>query len=217
MKLERYVEIKGRIRCQTGLRIGGSKEQALEIGALENPIIRHPISGLPYIPGSSLKGKIRSLLEQRHSPQSQRTGEPCGCGECLVCRIFGCSDVRAGKQPTRILFRDCNLTPESEELLKSARDQKGINFSEVKTEVRIDRRTGKAADRTLRTQERVPEGSEFQFLVHLRVFSGDNVDEMRQFIREGIDLLENDYLGGSGSRGYGKVKFMNLTFDGEPF
>ena len=117
-KLLYYRRFEGTLTALTGLRIGGSKE-SIEIGGLENTIIRHPITDLPYIPGSSIKGKMRSLLEQKLG-KVQSTGEPCGCGrpDCQVCRIFGPhKNVRHTLGPTRILVRDAALTPECENQL----------------------------------------------------------------------------------------------------
>lgn len=215
MKLNRHVEIKGTLICETGLRIGGEKG-SLDIAILDNPIIRHPLTGEPYVPGSSLKGKVRSLLEMTYSTRSQQTGRPCDCGECRVCKLFGCGDVKNTKEPTRIIFRDAALTKESREELEKARVEKGINFSEVKTEVQMDRKTNTVQRGGLRNMERVPAGTEFAFRASLRVFEGDDMAAVRGFLREGFALLEKDYLGGSGSRGYGKVRLDGLTFDGQP-
>jgi CRISPR-associated protein Csm3 len=87
---------------------------------------------------------------------------------------------------------------------------------EVKTENIIDRRTGIAAQRGLRTQERVPPGAKFQLHLSLRVFQGDDDKKFIGWIREALSLLERDTLGGSGTRGYGWVKIENLTIDGKP-
>src|SRR3989338_11494456 len=62
MKFIRYKTITGIMQCVSGLRIGGSKD-TIEIGGMDNPIIRNPLDKFPYIPGSSIKGKMRSLLE----------------------------------------------------------------------------------------------------------------------------------------------------------
>jgi len=207
--------ISGTLTCKTGLRIGGSKDD-IEIGGMENPIIRHPITDLPYIPGSSIKGKVRSLLEYKYGrrdrngrPKGERdedNGEPCECGQCMVCRVFGPhKNVRHSLGPTRILVRDAHLTEESEAKLKHMREEKGLVYAEVKTENIIDRRTGIAADKGLRTQERVPADTQFKYEIAVRIFDGDDEKKIMDFVNEGLDLLEADYLGGSGSRGYGKI------------
>ncbi|MGO9569894.1 MAG: type III-A CRISPR-associated RAMP protein Csm3 [Desulfomonilaceae bacterium] len=190
------LEVKG-----SGLRIGGSKE-VVGIGETDNPIIRHPITHRPYVPGSSVKGKIRSLLELKYRPHSQETGMPCNCGTCFVCKLFGCGESRNLQSPSRLVFRDCQPT---EKTLQEW-DQAGVD-SEVKTEVLIDRTKGLSYGRIgPRTMERIPAGSTFDFAVSLRLFEGDDTKELFSKISEGFQLLEKHYLGGSGSRGYGEVE-----------
>jgi CRISPR-associated protein Csm3 len=214
MKINNFVSITGTIHCVSGLRIGGTKEGIIEPGGTENTIIRHPITGLPYIPGSSLKGKMRSLLELDKSTGSQinQDGKPCKCGKCLVCKIFGSHGVE-NKEITRILVRDCPLTENSEAVLRAAQEEKGLNFTEIKSENIINRKSGMAADKGLRTQERVPAGTEFSMQLMLKFFENDNSEEMIAFVKKGLDLLQKDYLGSSGSRGYGKIEIKNLTIE----
>ncbi|RJX27658.1 MAG: type III-A CRISPR-associated RAMP protein Csm3 [Dethiobacter sp.] len=215
MKLEKHVVIRGIIFCDTGLRIGGSKDD-IEIGGMDNPIIRHPVTGLPYIPGSSLKGRMRSLLELKYAERTQQTGQPCSCGRCLVCKIFGTHKARESHLgPTRIIVRDASLTPESLDELKGSNQEKGIYFSEVKYENLVDRKTGKAEHP--RPNERVPAETKFHFEIVLRIFEGDNEKEILDFVKEGLALVQKEYLGGSGSRGYGKVRFINTSVDDNPF
>lgn len=211
--LDKYQIISGTIICETGLRIGGSTEN-IEIGGMENLIIRHPLTDEPYIPGSSLKGKVRSLLEYQHGRRDRRgqnkgeggrdNGEPCECGRCMVCRVFGPHKNPSHQLgPTRALFRDATLTEESRTVLLEAQQSRGVMFAEVKTENLVNRLTGTAEHP--RTQERVPSGTEFEFEISVRIFEGDK-DEVMGFLEEGLALLQQDYLGGSGSRGYGKVR-----------
>ena len=203
------------MNCETGLRIGASKEEAGP-GEIDNPIIRHPITRLPYIPGSSLKGKLRSLLESVYSEKAQETGNPCDCGDyenCDVCRLFGCGDQKKTTQPTRLLFRDCFLTEESENVLKQASEDSGIFYSEIKQEIRIDRKAGNAKRGGLRSVERVPADTMFNIELMMRVYEGDDVEHHKKKIEEAFGMLENDYLGGNGSRGYGKVSFSEIKFE----
>ena len=206
LKLLKYVPIRGTLTCKTGLRIGGSKED-MEIGGMDNPIIRHPLTKVPYIPGSSLKGKLRSLLEYKYG-KIQANGEPCGCAQedCLVCRVFGPhkrADHNLG--PTRLIVRDAAMLPEWVERLEPLREE-GLLYSEVKSENWIDRRTGVAGRGGLRTQERVPAGAQFELNLSVRIFEGDDEEKILGFIQEGLDMLQQDTLGGSGTRGYGWVE-----------
>jgi CRISPR-associated protein Csm3 len=114
------------------------------------------------------------------------------------------------RECTRLIFRDCPITPESAKQLADALP--GL-FVEVKTEIAMDRNRGATTSGSLRQQERVPGGTEFRFEVVLRVFEGDDVKAHLSRLAEAIDLLEKEYLGGSGTRGYGKVRF--LTADGK--
>ncbi|OGW10978.1 MAG: type III-A CRISPR-associated RAMP protein Csm3 [Nitrospinae bacterium RIFCSPLOWO2_12_39_15] len=210
MKISKFIAITGIIHCESGLRIGGTKEGIVEPGGSENTIIRHPITSLPYIPGSSIKGKMRSLLElDAASGANIDSGKPCGCGTCLVCKVFG-SHAMINKEITRILVRDCAITEASESLLRTTQEEKGLNFAEIKSENIIDRKTGIAANKGLRTQERVPAGTEFKMNITLKLFEGDDKDKMVDFVKKGLTLLQKDYLGSSGSRGYGKIKINNL-------
>lgn len=211
MRINKFIAITGIIHCETGLRIGGTKEGIVEPGGSENTIIRHPITSLPYIPGSSIKGKMRSLLESDTSSGAQilQDGRPCKCGVCLVCKVFG-SHGMSNKEITRILVRDCSITPDSEAILRTAQEEKGLNFAEIKSENIINRKTGTAADKGLRTQERVPADTEFNMNITLKLFVGDDEQKMIDFIKKGLDLIQKDYLGSAGSRGYGKIKINNI-------
>jgi len=204
IKMKDILEFRGTLRVTgSGLRIGGSKE-SVGIGETDNPIIRHPITRRPYVPGSSIKGKIRSLLESRYCPQTQESGLPCKCGSCFVCQLFGCGESRNIKSPSRLVFRDCQPTDET----VKGWDEAGVD-SEVKTEVLIDRNKGLSYGHIgPRTMERIPAGSVFDFAFSLRYFEGDNVRDYLLKVAEGFELLEKHYLGGSGSRGYGQVQIV---------
>jgi len=208
-----YTEITGTLVCKTGLRIGGTRED-IEIGGLDNPIIRDSVTKRPYIPGSSLKGKLRSLLEYTEGKVSPN-GEPHGCREkgCLICAVFGAhgppSKVGEEHGPTRLIVRDALLTDKSKKELEDKLES-GSQYTELKQEVSINRKTGTASGAGPRTMERVPAGTEFALNIVLRIFAGDNKDELFKFVRKGIDLLPKDYLGGSGTRGYGWVEIKDL-------
>jgi CRISPR-associated protein Csm3 len=212
MKFIQYKTITGIIQCVSGLRIGGSKD-TIEIGGMDNPIIRNPLDKFPYIPGSSLKGKTRSLLEWEIEGKLGIDGNvhKCKDNNCPICRIFGVTDDEVKFGPGRAIFRDGWVTEKSKDKLKELQLKKGLLYVEEKTETAIDRLKGKAKDGSLRQYERVPAGTEFSFRIDYRVFDiNDNgkVDEDNfQWLLHGLWLLQQDALGGSGSRGYGQIKF----------
>lgn len=201
-KLIKKIFIHGSIRLLTGLRIGGSSS-AMSIGGLDNIIIRNPIDNKPYIPGSSLKGKMRSLIELREGTIGNRNmgsvkHGPSEEAGSLACRLFGNSTGDERQQPSRIIVRDCNLhTPE--EVFQNTE----VPYAEVKTEVVIDRITSAANPRTM---ERVPAGAKFSLNLIINIFDRENEKELVQTTFDALRLLQDDYLGSSGSRGYGQVK-----------
>lgn len=214
LQLKKYLVLQGVLECKTGLRIGGSSEE-LEIGGMDDPIIRDPVDKLPYIPGSSIKGKLRSVLEYKYNKVID--GNPCGCcqplDKCPVCTIFG-PHMRPAHDlgPSRIIVRDAFISDESYEKLSKLSREEGLQYAEVKTENIIDRRTGIARHGGLRTQERIPRGTRFNLNISLRVFEGDDEPRMRGYIEEALGRLQEDYLGGSGTRGYGWVEVKDLNW-----
>jgi len=211
MKMAGIIELSGKLKVlESGLQIGGEKDSNV-IGDADKTIIRHPITGLPYVPGSSVKGKIRSLLESRHCPDTTgRSGKPCDCGKCLVCQLFGCGESRSIQSPSRLVFRDSQPTDET----RDRWEQAGVD-SEIKTEVLIDRNKGLSYGHIgPRKMERIPAGSDFDFSFSLRHFEGDKLPGYYGMLAEGFELLHKHYLGGSGSRGYGHVQIV--TDDGTP-
>lgn len=200
--LKKHVRISGSLICRSGLRVGASKEEA-DIGGTDSPVIRDPVSKYPYVPGSSLKGKLRSLSEYRLG-KVQADGQPCTCMQCLVCTIFG--PHRAPNHdlgPSRILVRDAQVSGESRPVLDKLLAE-GLPHVEIKAENTINRRTGVAEHP--RTQERVPAGTKFDLEIVLRIFDGDNEKEIVDFVTQSLDMLDKEALGGSGSRGYGWVQ-----------
>ena len=221
MKLINIVEIKAKLVLQTVLHIG-SGDSEMHIGGIDNSVIKHPITQSPYIPGSSLKGKIRTLLEWRsgavqNAPLTVKdiTKNPEEVKNIL--RLFGISgDTKNSEQEvaeigvSRLAFWDCALNSDWE---KAIRDDNQL-LTEAKSENTIDRITSLTTGGGVRQTERVPAGAEFDFKLMLRQFEGDK-PELLELVLKGLKLLELDSLGGSGSRGYGKVKFIELTVDGE--
>ncbi len=219
MRLEKIFEINGRIILKSGLRIGAG-DMEMHIGGIDNPIIKHPHTQDPYIPGSSLKGKIRSLLELRSGLMSMTKGDPLSVKnfknitddkkkkECRrILQLFGVSgadvDENSDIGPSRASFSDCSL----DSVWKQKAVQANWPLTEVKSENRINRIKGVAEHP--RFTERVPSGAEFRFFITLKQLeSGES--NLLDLLMEGMKLLEMDALGGSGSRGYGRIQF---TFD----
>jgi CRISPR-associated protein Csm3 len=216
MKLKGYRVISGTLRCETGLHIGGSADQ-IEIGGVDLPIIKHPVTGVPFIPGSSLKGKMRSQLEKSLG-KFAGDGKPCGCGlpDCLVCIVFGPHmNPKHNLGSTRILVRDAFFNNATKEEADKLAKEKGLSYIEKKTENLVLRTTGTAKDP--RSQERVPSGAEFDLEIVLQVYDIDDEAKMIAFVKDGLKQVQSSYLGGFGSRGSGKVSFNSMALDGQSF
>ncbi|ACI20619.1 type III-A CRISPR-associated RAMP protein Csm3 [Thermodesulfovibrio yellowstonii] len=215
------IQMKGKIKCLTGLHIGAAKEN-IEIGAIDASVVRDPVTREPYIPGSSLKGKLRALLEKSLSIKLGIIGtenrinigtktnpvyihvctDADKAYKCPICRIFGSTGQGGGKNyPSRLIVRDAYLTTESVEELSQI--DTGLQFTEWKFENAIDRVTSAANPRQL---ERVPRGAEFEFEFIYNVEDKETVLEDLESITLAIELLKLDSLGGHGSRGYGKIQ-----------
>jgi len=181
----------------TGIHIGGSKE-TVEIGGIDNPVIRAFVKdNQPYIPGSSLKGKIRSLLEQIDGISK------IGGSETINSVFGGGNDLLKSK----LIVRDAYLSNESVNLLKS-KESLDMPFTEAKWENNINRVNSKADPRQT---ERIPAGVFFDVEFVINVWDNDEDGKKSvDMLQKGIKALENDYLGGSGSRGYGQVRFSEL-------
>lgn len=219
-KLIKHIEVSGTIVVKSGLRIGAGGS-SLEIGGLDNPILRHPVTRQPYVPGSSIKGKLRSLLEVNKFrigkfSEPRATSGPCGCGECVVCWLFGCGDVRNTREPTRLIFRDCMMLESSVKDLKPLLGE-GVFYSEVKAEVTMDRSSGKVGQAGPRSMDRIAAGTKLEFQLVARVLERDEENFMKAAVGQALKLLEAEGLGGSVSRGYGQVKFEGLKWDGQPW
>jgi CRISPR-associated protein Csm3 len=220
-KVELYgrIFVRGDIRAVTGLHIGCGKEK-LEIGGVDNSVVRDPLTNRPYIPGSSLKGKMRSLWEKMTGrKQNFLIGRIKGkevrvhvCEEleayqgCPVCPIYGVPGDKGSSNPTRLVVRDVLLSEaEADRLEDEAHTD--LPYTEVKWEAAIDRVTSAAVPRPM---ERVPAGAVFNGFE--AVFSVYEEDDLKRFVNvfEAMQLLEDDYLGGQGSRGSGKVRFEGM-------
>ena len=211
MFIENYV-IKGIINCKTGLYIGGSSDN-IDIGGSDNPVIRDSISGLPYIPGSSIKGKLRALLELNDKECSQylidnENDNVVDDERYISAKLFGVSSNKKNslKFPTRTIVRDSFATKDTVELWENSEGL--LNGTEFKWENNINRLSAHATPRNI---ERVPRGSKFNFEIIFSVYENDDKKDIVRLL-ESMILLEDSYLGGSGSRGSGQIAFENITF-----
>lgn len=230
IKLQKIIELKGQIILDSNLHIG-SGNMEMHIGGTDNPIIKHPHTLEPYIPGSSLKGKVRSLIELStgaaaiaykdggitsyktltsvNSPEAKKEIE-------AILKIFGFSgsdksgnseSAAAARElgPTRASFSDCFLNEEWKD--EATRNLWPLAIE--KSETAIDRISGTAKGGSLRQTEMVPAGAIFDFKLSFKIFTEDD-KKLFEKLKDGLKLLEKDALGGYGSRGYGRIRFKNL-------
>lgn len=226
LKLVGKLILEADLECRTGLHIGAGKG-SLEIGGADNPVVKDAF-GLPYIPGSSLRGRIRSLLEQSMGlavPSelvylSRRKGQEVRIHQSErpddeICLIFGRNPGRMDRvygegtdgsaaSPARLTVYDAPLVLES--ITPQMRENLDDELTEVKSENAIDRITSQANPRTL---ERVPAGARFRFRMVLDILCNEDRELLPRLI-EGLRLLEDDTLGGGGSRGSGRVNITGL-------
>lgn len=218
MRLVKINKIEGTITLKSGLHIG-SGNMEMHIGGTDSPVIKHPHTMEPYIPGSSLKGKVRSLLEMESGLMRFSEGKPISSKDLIkqgvleemsikgkaILKIFGSSgadiDDETGFGPTRVSFADCYL---DNEWKNKAKDNRWL-LTEEKSENVINRIKGTAEHP--RFIERVPEGTKFKFLLTFKILQDDDDKLFDDFLLKGLKLLEMDALGGSGSRGYGRIAF----------
>lgn len=220
MRLEEINMLTAEIELLTGLHIGGG-DADMHIGGIDNSVIKHPVTQEPYIPGSSIKGKMRSLLEWKLGVVQITGGNPLGYNHLekldagkqddakALLKLFGAAPERGENEtrvkeigPTRLAFWDCQLAEKWKEYMR----EKNLLFTEAKMENSINRIKGSAENP--RQTERVPAGAVFDFRLTWRIHDDDG--ELMDMILEGLRLIELSGLGGSGSRGYGKVKFNKL-------
>lgn len=201
IKLNKKINYTGTIVLKTGLHIGGTNA-ALNIGGPDNFVVRNPLTNIPYIPGSSLKGKMRALIEISTGEVNEK-GEASENPNGIAGKLFGVGANKGG-HPSRLIVRDAELMIDDPEVDFNKTD---LPYAESKTEVTINRVTAEANPRTF---ERVPAGAKFNLNMVLNIFEGEDENELKKTLNDAIQLLENDYLGGQGSRGYGQVKFENL-------
>ncbi len=232
IEFQERIFISGTITNLTGMHIGGSSME-MGIGGADSIVIRDPLTNWPYIPGSSLRGKMRSLFERTTGEMTIKLNDgetvnrvsdlqgplangatfksagPAMSPESSAARLFGISiDKQKGSRPEdivpqRLIVRDASLRKQSARRLEKARNT-DMPLTEVKTEVNIDRITSKANPRQI---ERVPAGAVFDFSFIVNLYGQDDRNELIGHLFQCMELLQDDYLGGHGSRGYGRVKF----------
>jgi len=226
MKLTEIKELKGIITLKSGLHIG-SGNMEMHIGGTDSPVVKHPHTLEPYIPGSSLKGKVRSLLEMESGLMIYTDGgvvSPKTLEEKLIndnnkkvkddeqlknkcediLKVFGSSSAGTESEtqfgPTRVSFADAYLTDEWREKAKNNR----WLFTEEKSENVINRITSQAKDP--RFIERVPEGTQFRFCITFKILEKNDEELFNNILLKGLKLLQIDALGGNTSRGYGRIE-----------
>lgn len=223
MKLTAIQKLSGTLELVSGLHIGSGNNE-MHIGGTDNPVIKHPLTQEPYIPGSSIKGKIRSLLEWELGVVGSTGGGPLGFSHIgnlsgpqqqpakdLLKLFGGAPEGNASEElvkeigPTRLAFWDCPL----DRAWVTKMNNRNLLLTETKMENMIDRIRGVAEHP--RNTERVPAGACFDFNLTIRVHDGE---ELWATLWKGLKLLELTGLGGSGSRGYGKIKFIRLEREG---
>ncbi len=193
-------EISGVIEIKTGLHIGASSAFSA-IGAVDSPVIKDPLTGLPVIPGSSLKGKMRSLLAKKYNETvATKPNEDAD----VLTELFGYAGTNKAKT-SRVLFSDMILD-NWEEMKKQGASRR----TEVKFENAINRVTAVANPRQI---ERVIRGSKFPLRLIYEVTDEETMKKDFSILRDGFELLQYDYLGGNGSRGYGQVEFHDLAVE----
>jgi CRISPR-associated protein Csm3 len=217
MQLKAINQITGKIVLVTGLHIGAGNEE-VHIGGIDNSVIKHPHTQQPYIPGSSLKGKMRSLLEWRSGAVTEKPLSFESINSSMnevkqtqirtIVQLFGASADSKVEEITRLSFWDCSLNKEEWDKIAPENSL----YTEGKWENSINRITG-TADNPRQT-ERVPAGAVFDFKLGMKILN-DGEEDFVETVLAGLKLLELDGIGGSGSRGYGKIKFENLQLNGE--
>lgn len=198
--------LRGKIECLTGLHVGGSQTK-FEIGGVDNPVIRDPITRYLYIPGTSLKGKLRMLLEY-HLGKVHEKGHPSEDEE--ITTLFGIgASANKKSDPVRLIFRDAYPDEPTKQLWKSLDSE--LLYTEYKPENTIDRLTSHANPPYM---ELVVKGSRFDIEIICSIYRiegvTDNAERNLGYLKKAMILFEHSALGGSGSRGYGQIKFHML-------
>lgn len=200
-KLVKIISKKGTVKVINKVHVGIG--QAFGIGGIDNAIVRNIYTGDPYIPGSSLKGRMRSGLEVALG-RIDGDGGACACGraDCIVCKLFG-TRSNAGKcGPGRLVIYDIELSDEfkkKEEVITTL------------THNSINRTTGRAKDGAFMSFEAIESGTILNYRIDIKVFEGDNEKELCDTVDKCLSYVELSGIGGKVSSGYGKVKFEQTS------
>ena len=202
-QLVKKIFIKGEIKLLTGTHIGGTNS-AMGIGGPDSTVVRNPIDNKPYIPGSSLKGKMRAMVEVADGTiatvnMGQVKNGASQDSSTASAKLFGTAKNDDRQRPSKLIVRDAKMLSTDEEFANT-----DLPYTESKTEVVIDRITAKATPRQI---ERVPAGARFELDLVLNVYDEDIKQDQLSTLFRALKLVEDDYIGGSGSRGYGQIKF----------
>ena len=205
--LKKKLIFSGTITTLTGIHIGGTNS-SMAIGGPDKTVVRNPLDNKPYLPGSSIKGKMRALLELTEGTIRKDDGDkkiqhkPTFEISHLAAQLFGTASGNNNQRPSRLIVRDGKLLSDEKEFTNT-----DLPYSETKTEVTIDRVTARANPRQI---ERVPAGARFELNMVLNVFESDDESRLVKGIFHALQLVQDDYLGGNGSRGYGQI---SITID----
>lgn len=191
------MKISADLEVLTGLHIGGSTVFSA-IGSVDSPVIRDAATGLPIIPGSSLKGKLRTLLARSVSNSIVPNKSPDDDAPEIK-RLFGGDK---GETKSRLQFVDA--------FLKNKEQFRETGVTEIKFENTINRMSGVANPRQI---ERVIRGCVFDFRVIYDIVEENEILDDFEYFAKALKLLTMDYLGGHGTRGYGRVRFKEFGIE----
>ena len=195
------LEITATMELLSGLHIGGSSEFSA-IGTVDSPVVRDTYSDQPMIPGSSIKGKMRSLLSRQYCSEQGKLFVAHDQDDERILRLFGSAKMKEGRiRASRLIFSDSYVSNADE--LKSM----GVPLTEVKFENTINRISAVANPRQI---ERTVRGAKYQLRIVYNLEDATQCTEDMETLRDGFELLQYDYLGGHGSRGYGRVRFTDM-------
>lgn len=220
MSIKKIIEFNGTMIVKSGVHIGGT-DAGTKVGGSDNSVIRNPLTNDPYIPGSSIKGALRSAAEKMPEyAQRVANGAPCGCArpDCLVCKMFGAHmKTKPASGEPRLIVRDMNLNPDFLDKITLSGGSRS-DIIEVKTSTMIDRRyntvysgdedsKGRSKGGSFRNMERVAAGTVFDCSFTIKVMKEDKEEDLINFLKKLLSILEATGIGGKVTSGSGQVEF----------